>query len=100
MRRAVVCEMRREDAMKPVHDAFDAWRAADRLARDMERQVQAAALASMEGLGFPPTEAARRNAKDLRERADELLANAMQAIGAGRKHTSGPIAESDDARRD
>jgi hypothetical protein len=54
----------------------------------------------MEGLGSPPSEAARRNAKDLRERAAELLSNAMQAIGEGREHTSGPIAESDDAQPD
>lgn len=86
--------------MKPVHDAFHAWRAADKLARDMERQVEAAALASMQGLGSPASEAERQNAKDLRARADELLSHAMQAIGDGREHTSGPIAESDDAHPD
>lgn len=81
--------------MRPVHDAFDAWRRADALAAESERQVRAAAAREIEGTGPPPSDELRRRAREQRQHANVLLKQAIDAMSpAKRTERRGPIDDS------
>jgi hypothetical protein len=81
-------------ALREVHDAFDAWRRADTLAGEVERQVRAAAVQELEGTGSPPSEELRRRARELREHANGLFKQAIDVMSpARRSQRTGPIDE-------
>jgi hypothetical protein len=61
---------------------FGEWRVADRVAHRMEQALSKAALRSLQGDGAPPTEEQRRQAHELRCRADDLFQLAMHEMSA------------------
>ena len=80
--------------MREVHDAFDAWRRADTLARELERQLRAAAVQEIEGTGPPPSDELRGRVRQLRQRANGLLRDAIDVMSPEqRTRRTGPIDE-------
>jgi hypothetical protein len=86
--------------LREVRDAFEAWRQADSLASDLERQVRAAAVEALEGKGGPPAEDLRRRARELRQHANGLLKQTIDAMGPTRRtQRTGPLRERDEGPR-
>lgn len=83
--------------MREVHDAFAAWRHADKVAGELERELRSAAIRELEGKGSAPSEELRRRAHERRQQANGLLKRAIDVMSPERRtQRTGPIDEGDD----